>query len=1065
MAFGSPARRALVALTCLGVAAAGLVLPVVPWPGAGRTAVTPSEQSVAIAGVDAEAVRASAVAMASWHGDAVVEPLGLARRGRTAAVAAPTIAELKPAVATRTLDVETFGLVGVSSTSPMDASTRVLVRVREDGDWSAWEQLSVADDHRPDPGTAEARDARYGTDPLLTGEADGVQVRIDTPGGVAPADTRLVLLDNPVVKEDADLPASTANDAPIATAEAGTTTAPQPAIITRAQWGADESLRRGSAAFSPTIKAAFLHHTVTTNNYTPEQAAQQVRNLYAYFTKGLRYSDMAYNFIVDRFGRLYEGRAGGMDQAVVGGHTAGFNQDTFAVSALGNFQTATPGQDALNVVDDAVAQLFAWKLGLNHRDPNGTTQLVSDSSAGTSKYRAGQVATALVIGGHRDIGSTACPGKYLEPQLPAIRAATTAKMGVNVFNPAVGGPVPWGSGQPLVLTTTSNAPITWNVSIASRCGSVVRTMSGQQDAAGALSIGWDLRDNAGQPVPPGTYTFTLNGTSGADAIYPYVGAGVVGTAPGSPVDPCGPPDAFALAGSGYGHGIGMSQWGAYGMAKEGNDATAIVSHYYPGTTVGQVQDDMDIRVNLLYRAASAKVRAESLDPGGGQIEVTVGGTVVTAGPADEFSFAPSGAGVNVQRRASGQVTDLGTAPSVTVKWAGNRDQGTAVGPATALNVIGPSGSFSSAGHRYRYGKVDVIATSTPSGTRLNVVNQLRLHDEYLYGIAEVSSSWPDAAMQAQVIAARSYALAKLAGGEKAVCNCHIDDGDGPFNDQVFVGWAKASAAKGDRWLAAVNATLGSPTTGIAALYNGAPISAFYSSSSGGITNTTKDVWGGALPYSVNVDDHWSLSPDNPNARWSVNVPQAAMAAAFGVPAVWKVDVAERLPSGAVRTLVGTLQDGSQRTISGEVMRARLGLKSTYVTGINGQALPGVPSVPAPTTTPVPTTAPAQAAAPAQAMTPAITMRIGPTLAPKAGSSLKFRGRVVPAQSGITVQRQMKVGDAWQVKATTTTNRAGRFRFTIKKAVPAGASYEYRVVVVQNGAEIAASPSGIVNIRK
>ncbi|MDD2857711.1 MAG: SpoIID/LytB domain-containing protein [Candidatus Nanopelagicales bacterium] len=469
---------------------------------------------------------------------------------------------------------------------------------------------------------------------------------------------------------------------------------------------------------------------------------------------------------------------------------------------------------------------------------------------------------------------------------------------------------------------------------------------------------------------------------------------------------------------------------------------------------------MDIRVNLLYRAASAKVRAESLDAGGGQIEVTVGGTVVTAGPADEFSFVPSGSGVTVQRRSSGQVSDVGTAPSVTVKWAGNRDQGTAVGPATALNVIGPNGSFRSAGHRYRYGRVDIVAASSPSGTRLNVVNQVRLHDEYLYGIAEVSSSWPEAAMQAQVIAARSYALAKLAGGEKAACNCHIDDGDGPFNDQVFVGWAKASAAKGDRWLAAVNATLGSPTTGIAALYNGAPISAFYSSSSGGITNTTKDVWGGALPYSVNVDDHWSLSPDNPNARWSVNVTQASMAAAFGVPAVWKVDVAERLPSGAVRTLVGTLQDGTQRTISGEVMRARLGLKSSYVTGINGQALPGVP-----TAAPAATPAPAQAAPAVQPAASTITMKIGPTLKPKAGSSLKFRGRVVPAQAGITVQRQMKVGDAWQVKATTTTSSSGRFRFTIKKAVPAGANYEYRVVVVQNGAEIAASPSGVVSIRK
>jgi SpoIID/LytB domain protein len=490
------------------------------------------------------------------------------------------------------------------------------------------------------------------------------------------------------------------------------------------------------------------------------------------------------------------------------------------------------------------------------------------------------------------------------------------------------------------------------------------------------------------------------------------------------------------------------------MAKEGNNATAIVSHYYPNTVVAPVQDDMDIRVNLFYRVTQTKMRAEALDAGGGQIEVTVGPNVVTGGPNDVFTFNVSGNAVNVQRTTGGQTSDLGTAAQATVKWAGNRDSGSAGGPATAVNVVGPNGSFTTAGHRYRFGKMDVVAASNSSGTRLNVVNQLRLHDEYLYGIAEVSNSWPDAAMQAQVIAARSYALVKYAAGEKKACNCHIDDGDGPFNDQAFVGWAKASSAKGDLWVAAVNNTFGSDTTGIAATYNGAPISAFYSASSGGITNTTKDVWGGDLPYSVNVDDHWSLSPDNPNASWTVNVSQASMAAAFGAPGIWKVDVAERLASGSVRTLVGTLQDGTTRTITGEVMRAKLGLKSTYVNAINGQAVAGAP-------TPTPSASASEVAV----ASGKITMKIGPTLKPKVGSSLKFKGRVTPAKAGITVQRQMKVDGVWQVKATTTTKKLGQFAFTIKKAVPAGAKYEYRVVVVNNGVEGVASASGLVKIHK
>ena len=1061
MTLGSHVRRPLACVVALGIGVAGFVLPVVSLPVFDRAPVAPREQSIALGEIDSQGLAQSAMAMAAWTGQATVEPLGLAHAHSTHAVVAAPAENLSPAFATQTLDTDPFGLVAVTTDSPLDLRTRVLVRVRENGTWSRWEQLDASED-RPDPNSLEAANARYGTEPLITGTADGVQMRMDTPNGVKPANAKLVLLDNPVTSEDANLPATSE---PIATADASTASAPMPSIITRAQWGADESMRRGSATFAPTIKAGFLHHTVTTNNYTPEQAAQQVRNLYAYFTKSLRYSDMAYNFIVDRFGRLYEGRAGGMDQAVVGGHTAGFNQETFAVSALGNFQSASPAPEQLNAIDDSVAQLFAWKLSMNHRDPNGTTPLVSDSSAGTSKYRAGETATALVIGGHRDIGATACPGKFLEPQLPAIRAATTAKMGVTAFNPIVSPAVAWGANLPLTVTATTNAPLAWNINISSRCGAVVRTLTGQQDTPGVLTANWDLKDNAGAAVPPGTYTFTLNGANGVDAIYPWIGTGVVTTSPGSPIDPCGPPDAFALTGAGYGHGIGMSQWGAYGMAKEGNNATAIVAHYYPNTVVAPVQDDMDIRVNLFYRVTQTKIRSEALDAGGGQIEVTVGANVVTGGPNDVFTFNIAGNAVNVQRTAGGQTSDLGTAAQATVRWAGNRDSGTAAGPATAANVIGPNGTFTTTGHRYRYGKMDVVAATNSTGTRLNVVNQLRLHDEYLYGIAEVSNSWPEAAMQAQVIAARSYALVKYAAGEKKACNCHIDDGDGPFNDQAFVGWAKASSAKGDRWVAAVNATFGSETTGIAATFNGAPISAFYSASSGGITNTTKDVWGGELPYSVNVDDHWSLSPDNPNASWTVNVPQASMAAAFGVPGVWKVEVAERLPSGSVRTLAGTLQDGTTRTITGEVMRSKLGLKSTYVNAINGQAVPGAPSItPVPTATSVPVPVPTATVVTPPATT-TISMKIGPTLKPKAGSPLQFRGKIVPAKAGVTVQRQMKVDGVWQVKATTMTKKSGRFTFIIKKAVPAGAKYEYRVIVVTNGVEGVASASGLVKIRK
>ncbi|MFM8351342.1 MAG: FlgD immunoglobulin-like domain containing protein, partial [Actinomycetales bacterium] len=265
---------------------------------------------------------------------------------------------------------------------------------------------------------------------------------------------------------------------------------------------------------------------------------------------------------------------------------------------------------------------------------------------------------ALVVGGHKDIGATKCPGQFLEAQLPAIRTLATSMMGATVYDPVVSGPMPWGGADPLTVTTRSTAPISWNLAIASRCGTVVRTISGRQDAAGPLTISWDKRDGNGAPVPPGTYTFTLTGDANGDAVYPWTGSGVITPAAGAPQDPCGPPENFTLVGSGYGHGIGLSQWGAYAMAKEGRDASGILTYYYTGTTVSAVPDETELRVNVRYQIANAQMRSEAIAADGGAIEVNVGGNVVVAGPQDVFTFGVSGASVAVQRVTQGQTTDL-----------------------------------------------------------------------------------------------------------------------------------------------------------------------------------------------------------------------------------------------------------------------------------------------------------------------------------------------------------------------------------------------------------------------
>ena len=545
------------------------------------------------------------------------------------------------------------------------------------------------------------------------------------------------------------------------------------------------------------------------------------------------------------------------------------------------------------------------------------------------------------------------------------------------------------------------------------------------------------------------------------ALVPALLSGLVlsASASAAPGDPL--PADFTLTGSGYGHAVGMSQWGAYGMAKAGIDATGIVTHYYTGTTVTPVQDDMDARIALLYQVTGAKVRSEALDPTGGAVEVTVGPTVTLGGPLDEFRFTVNGAQVSAQRVAGGQTVELGVAPTVTVRWAGTRTPGTAAGGPTLLDVVGPGSSLDSTGHRYRYGTVDIVPVSTSAGIRLNVVNSVRIHDEYLYGISEVSSSWPSAAQQAQVLAARTYALSKVTRGVRLACSCHMDDGGGPYYDQTFTGWIKASSAKGSNWVDSVNATIASDTAGLAILYDGKPISAFYSASSGGATQSVQDVWGGTLPYAVSVPDPYMQDAANPERAWTVVVPQARMAKVFGVAEVASVAITERFVSGAVKTATATLPDASTVTRSGGQLAGSLGLKSTFVTGVNGD--PGAPlPAAAPTATAAPAPAPAPSA-PAPAPEPAavsIKQRTVSLLTPVAvavtrGGSYRIVGVVRPAKAGLKAWRQRLVDGEWKTVAIDRTSAKGRYRFVMRKTKPAAAG-TYRVLVVRKGTVVGVS---------
>ncbi|WP_432252415.1 peptidoglycan recognition protein family protein [Streptomyces sp. HNM1019] len=198
--------------------------------------------------------------------------------------------------------------------------------------------------------------------------------------------------------------------------------APRPSIVTRAGWGADEKIRETGHAYSKTVKVAFIHHTVTGNNYSCAQVPSVLRSIYRYHVKSLGWRDYGYNFTIDKCGKIYEGRSGGVTKAVRGAHTLGFNADSMGIAVLGTFTSKKPPAKAVR----AIAELTAWKLGLFKRNPRGTTQL---ASGGGNKYKKGASVKLHVIAGHSDGFATECPGKLLYGKLGSVRKTAARLQG------------------------------------------------------------------------------------------------------------------------------------------------------------------------------------------------------------------------------------------------------------------------------------------------------------------------------------------------------------------------------------------------------------------------------------------------------------------------------------------------------------------------------------------------------------------------------------------------------------------------------------------------------------
>ncbi|CAN5889925.1 N-acetylmuramoyl-L-alanine amidase [soil metagenome] len=274
------------------------------------------------------------------------------------------------------------------------------VRTLTGGTWSGWQPMSADPSHGPTRGSVDAQTALPGTDPFIVGDVDAVQVKMTATAQRVPAALTLSVIDPGEPTEAQRLAEDAMPD--YDSTEDRHSAPPRPRIRSRKKWGANESMRDGFAGYGK-IRLGFVHHTVNANNYSRRDVPAIIRGIYAYHTQSQGWSDIGYNFLVDRFGRIWEGRWGGIARPVIGAHTYGYNEKSFAMAAIGNFETARPRRSVLR----AYARVYAWKLSRNHISARGSTTIDG------RKLRT--------ISGHRDVGSTTCPGGYLYHRLGRIR--------------------------------------------------------------------------------------------------------------------------------------------------------------------------------------------------------------------------------------------------------------------------------------------------------------------------------------------------------------------------------------------------------------------------------------------------------------------------------------------------------------------------------------------------------------------------------------------------------------------------------------------------------------------
>jgi hypothetical protein len=336
-----------------------------------------------------------------------------------------------PALARRPAEPRGFGLTVTPADFAGSRTSRVLraprrfdllglrgaghveVRVRtRGGAWSDWVPLAVHGDHAPDTGTGERA-----SDPVWTGGSDELQLR------AARAPRRSLRVHLVAVPAAARRRAARRSAGARAAQAGGVQPGSPPPIVPRSAWGADALPPRSSPSYG-TVQAAFVHHTVTANEYGPQDSAAIVLGIHTFHRDTNGWNDIGYNFLVDRYGQVFEGRAGGVDQPVVGAQAQGYNAQSTGVAVIGTHSAAPITEQAMA----ALAQLLGWKLSL-HGVPAEGTVVVPSGGGSSNRFPAGTPVTLNRISGHRDGDSTSCPGDALYAQLPVLRPRAAALAG------------------------------------------------------------------------------------------------------------------------------------------------------------------------------------------------------------------------------------------------------------------------------------------------------------------------------------------------------------------------------------------------------------------------------------------------------------------------------------------------------------------------------------------------------------------------------------------------------------------------------------------------------------